>query len=67
MEPEHRARCEQAIMRLGINKAQAVNVFEAGYLTPRFLREATNEELLAIDGIGERAVRRIRERLSRRG
>ena len=67
MNPEHRARCEQAIMRLGVNKTQASELFEAGYQTPRFVREASNEELLAIEGIGERAVRRIRERLSRRG
>jgi len=65
MNPEHRARCEQAIERLGVNKAQATKLFEEGYQTPRFIREATDEELLAVEGIGLGTVKRIRKNLSR--
>ena len=67
MNPEHRARCEQAIVRLGTTKAQAAKLFEEGYLTPRFIREATDEELLTIEGIGLGTVKRIRKNLPRRG
>ncbi len=66
MKPEHRARCEQAIERLGTSKSQAAKLFEEGYQTPRFIREATDEELLAIEGIGVGTVKRIRKKLPRR-
>ena len=66
MNPEHRARCEEAIVRLGMSKAQARELFEAGYQTPRFVREATDAELLDVEGIGVGTVKRIRKNLSRR-
>jgi len=65
MNPEHRARCEQAIERLGASKTQAAKLFEEGYQTPRFVREATDAELLAVEGIGLGTVKRIRKNMSR--
>lgn len=48
-------------MRSGVSKAMAGKLFDAGYVTPRFLREASHEELLAIPGIGRGALKKIRD------
>ena len=60
MKPEYRARCEKAIMQSGMNKAMAAKLFDAGYIKAKLLREATNEELLAIPGVGRGALKKIR-------
>lgn len=60
MRPEHRARCEKAIMRSGVSRAVAGKLIDADYQTARLLREASNEELLAIDGIGRGTIKKIR-------
>lgn len=59
MRPEHRARCERAIMQSGVSKAMASKLFEAGYIKAKLLREATNDELLAIEGIGQATVAKV--------
>jgi len=63
MRPEHRARCEKAIMRSGVSKTMAGKFIDAGYPTPRFLREASDEELLAIEGVGQATVDKVRARV----
>ncbi len=60
MRPEHYARCEREITKSGVSKAVARKLIAAGYPTPRFLREATDEELLAIAGIGQGTVNKVR-------
>lgn len=47
-------------MKSGISKGQADKLIDAGYPTPRFLREASDEELLAIEGVGRGTVKKIR-------
>lgn len=60
MRPEHRARCVNGIMESGINATKASLLFDAGYTSAKLLRAATDEELLAIPGIGRTAVGKIR-------
>lgn len=61
MRPEHRTRCISAMMRQGKLSESVANILiDAGYQTAPWLRRATNEELLAIEGIGPINVRKIR-------
>lgn len=62
MRPEHRDRCVTMIMRQAdLNKTKAGKLVDAGYQTGRLLRETTDEELLAIEGIGQVVVGKIRD------
>ena len=61
MRSEHRARCVNGIMESGVNATKANLHFNAGYTSDKRLRAATNEELLAIPGIGQGALKKIRD------
>ena len=65
MRPEHYARCEQEILKSGVSKAMAGKLIDAGYQTPRILREASDEELLAIEGVGQATVDKVRVQVGR--
>ena len=61
MRPEHHDRCLNLIMRRAdLSKTKAGKLVDANYQTARLLREATDEELLAIPGIGRTAIGKIR-------
>ena len=61
MRPEHRARCKNVMTGQGqLSEAQADKLIDAGYQTGKRLRLATDEELLALQGIGERALAKVR-------
>lgn len=47
----------------GIGDELAENLRDAGFNTPDDLREATDDELIAIDGIGQAKLKRIRDDL----
>lgn len=48
------------MQRFGVNQAQANALIEAGYSTPDALRQAKDEDLAKVDGIGDATVRKIR-------
>lgn len=60
MRPEHRARCEGGIMESGVSATKAGRLFDAGYTKAALLRAASDEELLAVPGIGRTALGKIR-------
>lgn len=61
MRLEHRVRCVNLIMDRGkLSKAQANKLIDAGYQTGRRIREVTDQELLAIEGIGRGTLKKIR-------
>lgn len=60
MRPEHRTRCVNGIAESGLSKTKAALLFDAGFWPVKRLREASNDELLAIPGIGRTAVDKIR-------
>lgn len=60
MRSEHRARCVNGIAESGVSKTKAALLFDAGFWPVKRLREASDEELLAIEGIGRAAVGKIR-------
>lgn len=60
MRPEHRARWVSGIMESGVSTTKANLLFDAGYTNVRLLRAATNEELLAVPGVGRTVVGKIR-------
>ena len=61
MRPEHRARCIRVMLGQGdLGARQASKLIDAGYQTGRLLREATDEELLAIGGIGQATLDKVR-------
>ena len=61
MRPEHRARCLAVMTGQGdLSEAQADKLIDAGYQTGKLLRAATDQELLAIQGIGRTAVAKVR-------
>jgi len=60
MRPEHRARWVATMMSQGnLSELQANKLIDAGYIGKR-LREATEEELLAMKGIGQATVDKVR-------
>lgn len=60
MKPEHRARCVSGIVESGVSTTKADLLFDAGYTSAKLLSGATDEELLAIPGVGQTAVGKIR-------
>ena len=61
MKPEHHARCRAVMMGQGkLSRPQADKLIDVGYQTGRLLREATDEELLAIEGIGQATLDKVR-------
>ena len=60
MRPEHRDRCINGIAESGLSKTKAAILFDAGFWPVKQLRKASDEELLAIPGIGRAAVDKIR-------
>ena len=61
MGAEHRTRNVRAIMQSGLSETKAGKLFDAGYFKAKLLREATDEQLLAIPGIGRGALKKIRD------
>lgn len=61
---KHRERLQKNIARkCGVNYQKALLLIEAGYVGLSDLRSATDEELLAIQGIGPSIVKKIRAAL----
>lgn len=61
MRPEHRARCVGVLVGQGdLSEAQADKLIDAGYQTPRLLRAATDNALLAILGGEQAALDKVR-------
>lgn len=59
--PQHRARCTEAMLgRGGLSEAQADKLIDAGYQTGKRLRLATDEELLALEGVGQATLDKVR-------
>ena len=60
MRPEHRARWVATMMGQGnLSEAQANKLIDAGCIGKR-LRETSDEELLAIEGVGQATVDKVR-------
>jgi endonuclease III-like uncharacterized protein len=58
---EHQERIRDAITRsFDISARKAQLLMDAGYITWKAFEEATDEELLAIEGIGQDTVDKIR-------
>ena len=54
-------RCRQVIQqRGGVSARIAENLMQAGFRIARELRNATDEELLAVEGVGESTLIKIR-------
>lgn len=58
-----REHTQRTIGRRGLNEDEVRRLMDAGYDNLRKLREASDEELQAISGIGPGMVRKIRETL----
>ena len=64
-QQQHQKRFQNNIARsCGINRQKAMKLAEAGYGRLCDLRAATDEELLALEGIGPGTVKKMRESLS---
>jgi DNA uptake protein ComE-like DNA-binding protein len=60
--PQHQKRMQNNIARTcGINHQKALRLAEAGYARVRDIKAASDEELLAIPGIGPGQVSKIRD------
>ena len=59
MLSEHRARCVGGLMESGMGKAQAEKLLDAGLWPVKKLRVASDEELLAIEGIGQATIDKV--------
>jgi len=59
MKPEHRARCAEGLAQSGMGRVQAEKFLDAGFWPVKKLRAATDEELLAIPGIGTGTVKKL--------
>jgi len=65
MRAEHRARWVAVMMGQGkLSEAQANNLIDAGCVGKR-LRTATDEELLAISGVGQATADKVRAWVAR--
>lgn len=60
MLPEHRDRCVNGIAESGLSKTKAAVLLDAGFWPVKRLREASDVQLLAIPGIGQAAINKIR-------
>ena len=60
MRPEHCARCIEGLMQSGMGKAQAEKLLDARFWPVKKLRAASDAELLAIEGIGQATVDKVR-------
>jgi endonuclease III-like uncharacterized protein len=58
---EHRERIQNAIVKsFGITTRKAQLLMDAGYVRWKAFTEATDEELLAVEGVGQDTVDKIR-------
>jgi len=63
---KHQKRFQKNIMRkCGVNHQEALLLIEAGYVGLSDLRSATDEELLAIQGIEPSQLKKIRDTIGR--
>lgn len=60
-EPE--VRVEERLIMMPVNAAQYEALADAGYATADSIRAASDEELLAIEGVGEKVVQNLRRAL----
>ena len=58
-------RCENLTSIPGIGEKNCNNFYEAGYMTPESIVSASDEELLAIPGVGISFVKKLRKTLGR--
>ena len=58
-------RCENLTSIPGIGTKNCNNFYEAGYLTPESIISASDEELLAIPGVGISFIKKLRNTLDR--
>ena len=58
-------RCENLTSIPGIGTKNCNNFYEAGYMTPESIISASDEELLAIPGVGIGFIKKLRKTLGR--
>ena len=58
-------RCENLTSIPGIGLKNCNNFYEAGYMTPESIISASDEELLAIPGVGISFIKKLRKTLGR--
>tara|TARA_Y100001968_G_C19431098_1_gene757064 strand:- start:2406 stop:2675 length:270 start_codon:yes stop_codon:yes gene_type:complete len=58
-------RCENLTSIPGIGAKNCNNFYEAGYMTPESIISASDDELLAIPGVGISFVKKLRKTLGR--
>ena len=58
-------RCENLTSIPGIGTKNCNNFYEAGYMTPESIISASDEELLAIPGVGISFIKKLRKTLGR--
>tara|TARA_Y100001968_G_scaffold55945_1_gene47130 strand:+ start:822 stop:1091 length:270 start_codon:yes stop_codon:yes gene_type:complete len=58
-------RCHNLTSIPGIGAKNCNNFYEAGYMTPESIISASDEELLAIPGVGISFVKKLRKTLGR--
>ena len=58
-------KCENLTSIPGIGTKNCNNFYEAGYMTPESIISASDEELLAIPGVGISFVKKLRKTLGR--
>ena len=58
-------KCESLTSIPGIGTKNCNNFYEAGYMTPKSIISASDEELLTIPGVGISFVKKLRKTLGR--